>query len=755
MKVTRSIAACLLMAVAAALFPANTFAQVSRLGETLPLWSAGGARGSDVAFDSKNNVYLVVSSFGTVRGRYVSADGVPLGAEFVIQSSGHYTHFPRVAYSPDAAGGAGAFLVTWHASVSLAGTDVLSRIVSYTAGLGTESLLMPADSRWETGAAVAYSTVSKEFLVVWQTYLADLRGVRVANTGVPIGTVPIALTGDGERDPNVAYNPATNEFLVVYSGWGASFAFVRAQRVKAGTGENIGAPTHVTAATGTYITNVAYNAATGQYLSTWYQPGGHLGRLINADGSVHGDIKVLSTTYAAYDALGLAYNATSGTFHTISHGPTADAGGVELAPDGTPLNSGAPITAIGGTLGNFYPRLTSNTARAEWMLSAAHQFSVTIAQRFGTATRIGSAPSSDPHMAVDTPNTSTVLVASTTQSGSSSFPIAGWALDRAAPSGTGVSAVHVWAFPVWGEPPTFIGAAALGIARGDVGNAFGAQFTNSGYFANATLSPGLYDVAVYAASTVTGTFNNSRSVRIQVKPAGSDPRMAIDTPRVNASVPRTFTIAGWAADLGAASGSGVDTIHVWAWPIGGGSPVFVGVAGLNGARPDVGNRFGPQFASSGYSVTGTLAPGTYDLAVYARSTVTGTFNNAQAVRVLVAIPSSLPRMALDSPMSGQTVAQGFTVQGWAIDQAAATGVGVDAIHVWAFPTNGGPAVFVGAAYPSGPRADVAAVYGAQFLHAGYALSGSLPVGDYQLVAYARSIITGTFNNAAVISLGVR
>src|SRR5687768_11920412 len=166
MNVTRTIAACLLMAVGAALIPTNSYAQVSRLGATLPLWSAGGARGSDVAFDSKNNVYLVVSSFGTVRGRYVSADGEPLGAEFVIQASPHYSHFPRVAYSPDAAGGAGGFLVSWHASVTAAGTDVYTRIVSYTAGLGTESLLMPADSRYEAGAAVAYSTVSKEFLVV-------------------------------------------------------------------------------------------------------------------------------------------------------------------------------------------------------------------------------------------------------------------------------------------------------------------------------------------------------------------------------------------------------------------------------------------------------------------------------------------------------------------------------------------------------------------------------------------------------------
>lgn len=386
MKITRAIGFCLLSALGATVVPASVDAQVSRLGETVALWSDGGARGSDIAFDSKNNVYLAVSSFGTVRGRYLSADGVPLGAAFVIQASGFYSHFPRVAYSPDAAGGAGGFLVTWHASVTGGGTDVFSRMVSYTQGLGTEALLMASDSRWEAGAAVAYSTGSKEFLVVWQTYFADLRGVRVDNTGTPIGSpFYVALTTDGERDPNIAYNAAADEFLVVYSGWSASFAFVRSQRVKAGA--NIGAPAHVTAATGTYITNVAYNAATGNYLAAWYQPGGHFGRMLGADGTPIADVIVLSTTYAAYDSLGLAYNTTSGTFHTISHGPSADAGGVELTPTGTPLTGGAQITAIGGSIGNFYPRLAANTARAEWATTAAHQFSVTIAQRFGTATR--------------------------------------------------------------------------------------------------------------------------------------------------------------------------------------------------------------------------------------------------------------------------------------------------------------------------------------------------------------------------------
>src|SRR5260221_7453780 len=60
-------------------------------------------------------------------------------------------------------------------------------------------------------------------------------------------------------------------------------------------------------------------------------------------------------------------------------------------------------------------------------------------------------------------------------------PIAmsGWALNRDASGGTGVDAVHVYAFPTNGAPSTFVGSAAYGQARPDVGNVYGAQFTNS------------------------------------------------------------------------------------------------------------------------------------------------------------------------------------------------------------------------------------------------------------------------------------
>jgi hypothetical protein len=81
-------------------------------------------------------------------------------------------------------------------------------------------------------------------------------------------------------------------------------------------------------------------------------------------------------------------------------------------------------------------------------------------------------------------------------------------------------------------------------------------------------------------------------VRITVQPRTSQPVLAVDRPASNAFVGHPFTIAGWAIDRAALAGTGIATIHVWAFRTGGGAPVFVGVAGLNVPRPDVAAVYG-------------------------------------------------------------------------------------------------------------------------------------------------------------------
>ena len=123
-------------------------------------------------------------------------------------------------------------------------------------------------------------------------------------------------------------------------------------------------------------------------------------------------------------------------------------------------------------------------------------------------------------------------------------------------------------------------------------------------------------------------------VRIAVGPAM---RAAIDTPTSGGHVEQPFNVAGWALDLGAGDGSGIDTVHVWAYPASGGEPIFLGVAAVGGGdRSDVAAVYGKQFSGSAFGLTvSSLEPGTYDIVVYPHRSSTKSFEGAQVVRITV------------------------------------------------------------------------------------------------------------------------
>jgi hypothetical protein len=231
--------------------------------------------------------------------------------------------------------------------------------------------------------------------------------------------------------------------------------------------------------------------------------------------------------------------------------------------------------------------------------------------------------------------------------------------------------------------------------------------------------------------------------------------MSLDVPTANATVSSSFAISGWALDKGASSGIGVDVVHAWAFPTTGAGPIFLGAAGTGVARPDVGAHMGDgRFTGSGYGFTAGLPAGTYDLRVYAFSTVAGTFNNSATTRITVIPPASIPRMFVDTPAQHQTITQNVSVAGWAVDLAAYSGAGVEVVHVWAYPIAGGGPVFLGAGAVGHSRPDISAHFGAQFGGAGFHIAGTLPPGEYNLVVHALSSLTRTFNQAALVRVRV-
>ena len=155
-----------------------------------------------------------------------------------------------------------------------------------------------------------------------------------------------------------------------------------------------------------------------------------------------------------------------------------------------------------------------------------------------------------------------------------------------------------------------------------------------------TWSPGVGFVGTYDLVFVRSEGARAiarREVRLILQPKGSGhvgAQVVIDTPRPRQDVAQPFALGGWAVDLDAPAGTGIDTLHVWAYPLTGGAPVFLGAATYGGGRPDVAAIHGERFRDAGFGLlVHGLVPGDYDLAVFAWSNVSGGFVPAQVVRV--------------------------------------------------------------------------------------------------------------------------
>jgi hypothetical protein len=170
-----------------------------------------------------------------------------------------------------------------------------------------------------------------------------------------------------------------------------------------------------------------------------------------------------------------------------------------------------------------------------------------------------------------------------------------------------------------------------------------------------TWQPGVAFVGAYDLAFVRsrgGVPEARHEVRIILHPKGSTrigPQVVIDLPAPTdfpvasgfsrKDLARPFLVAGWAIDRDDPVGTGVEAIHVWAYPVHGGErgePVFLGAASYGGIRPDVAAIHGDRFRESGYGlVVESLLPGTYDLAVFAWSTARQGFLLAEVVRMTI------------------------------------------------------------------------------------------------------------------------
>jgi hypothetical protein len=191
-----------------------------------------------VAYNSQANQYVVVwedhhwglGENWSIYGRRVGTDGAPIGGLISISYHGaNHVLAPDVVYNP----ASGEFLVVWEYEHSAADHDVYARRVAGDGTLIGDEFVISNLSNWESNPAVAYSTASNQYLVVWEHLFEGQRhgiyGRRVSASGALLGA-PIAIDTSSllasalvpydALAPAVAYGSASGQYLVVWQDKG-------------------------------------------------------------------------------------------------------------------------------------------------------------------------------------------------------------------------------------------------------------------------------------------------------------------------------------------------------------------------------------------------------------------------------------------------------------------------------------------------------------------------------------------------------
>ena len=395
------------LAVAAVTFgllcaAAPASAQLVRIGASVGALEPGGfMRGTDTAYDPVHGVYLLVTGNGPIFGVFVNSLGLPVSGAFLIMDGSGWGHFPRAEYSPDVFGGQGGFLVTWHHNIGV--NCVFGRLVSVSAGGVASGIVQISDgtqggSWWETGAAMAYSRTSRRFLVAWRTAQYGILGRLIDFNGVLASTIIPLENAFGSRDPSLAWNPATDEFGLASTGFGAS-AFAAFRRVRASDGA-VSARTTFGFGAGTFATAIDVNAWTNQYVMAWSLHPGTMTATFDPFGNQVATNFV--TGRLGHDqSLGLAFNASSGTFLAVgSDHYSAEIAAVEVKGGGAP-NSVADIITNGASArgGSYYPLTTAQAGTNQWDVVYSRDFRGATSQIIATTSTGGGSPTPTPTLA--------------------------------------------------------------------------------------------------------------------------------------------------------------------------------------------------------------------------------------------------------------------------------------------------------------------------------------------------------------------
>ena len=217
------------------------------IGDTLTVFDDPEEEKSPaIAYNPDRREYLVVwhndrPAHDDIRARLVSEDGTPLGDAFYIAGGSTLMEqrYPDVVYNSRMQ----EYLVVWQRSLSWWPMYyITTRRVSETGQLiGTSESQVFGSSGKLSRPSVAYASTTNQYLVVCHEdnsgNVDDIMGILLSYKGIYLDSFYISFSpgiNDKLLNPDVAYNPSRNEFLVVWELWddSAGESDIYARRVR-------------------------------------------------------------------------------------------------------------------------------------------------------------------------------------------------------------------------------------------------------------------------------------------------------------------------------------------------------------------------------------------------------------------------------------------------------------------------------------------------------------------------------------------
>ena len=251
-----------------------------------------------------------VSGDRQIGGKRVAADGTPTGSGIHICDDDGSQRDPAVAHHPS-----GSYLVVWRDGRG-ADEDIYGRRVADDGSLPADPFAVSAAAGDQLYPAVAASTSATDpgYLAAFVDGGTDVFGQRLGTDGALTGhrAALSAPLGDQGRVA-VAYNSQDEEYLAVWQDERAGNWDIYGQRLDL-DGALLGDTFAITSHTGAQIRPaVAYNPAANQYLVVWEDrrtDADIYGQLVNADGTLDGaEIPIAGSGTTARRSPRIAFNS--------------------------------------------------------------------------------------------------------------------------------------------------------------------------------------------------------------------------------------------------------------------------------------------------------------------------------------------------------------------------------------------------------------------------------------------------------------